>query len=62
MSSSEKDARWGLALYWLRNIGLDYDDLSYGAFHRVLDAAQRKLSKNPSEIPFWAEEFNAHQD
>lgn len=54
MSSPEKDARWGLATHWAEGLGLDFGDFTYHGWQKLLDEAQRKLDKNPSEIPFWA--------
>lgn len=62
MSSTNKDARWGLALHWLGNIGLSIEDVTSSAMEKILAEAERKLSKNPSEIPYWAERFNADKD
>lgn len=57
MSSAMKDARWGLANFLAGSIGLEFDDLSYDAWQKVLDSAQDALDKNPIEVTYWAKEF-----
>lgn len=52
-----KDARWGLANFFAGSIGLEFDDLSYDAWQKVLDSAQDTLDKNPIEVTYWAKEF-----
>ncbi len=57
MSSKMKDARWGLAIYRAKSLGLEYEHFTYEGWQIMLDKAQHYLDTYPNEVGDWAEKF-----